>query len=125
MRDWSSDVCSSDLPRPLAAGAPRWKVVLQDAADRFNHGFERMSEAYARLTQRLVLRPLRMMATYAALIAATMGLFWATPAGFVPQQDQGYFLAAIFLPPGSSRSDERRVGKACVMRGRDRWSRSH
>src|SRR3546814_11433930 len=45
-----------------------------------------------------------MMATYAALIAATMGLFWATPAGFVPQQDQGYFLAAIFLPPGSSLS---------------------
>ena len=93
---------------PLPANAPRWKRWLQTAADRFNHGFERMSEAYARLTHRLVLRPLRMMATYAALIAATVGLFWATPAGFVPQQDQGYFLTAIFLPPGSSleRTDE-------------------
>ncbi|HKT85782.1 MAG TPA: multidrug efflux RND transporter permease subunit [Novosphingobium sp.] len=92
----------------LPAGAPRWKRVLQDAGDRFNHAFERMSEAYSRLTRRLVLRPMRMMATYAALIAATMGLFWATPTGFVPQQDQGYFLAAIFLPPGSSlsRTDE-------------------
>lgn len=93
---------------PLPPTAPRWKRWLQTAADRFNHGFERMSEAYARLTHRLVLRPLRMMATYAALIAATVGLFWATPAGFVPQQDQGYFLTAIFLPPGSSleRTDE-------------------
>ncbi|MCJ2188193.1 efflux RND transporter permease subunit [Novosphingobium beihaiensis] len=88
----------------LPADAPRWKRGLQTAADRFNHGFERMSEAYARLTHKLVLRPLRMMATYCALILATLGLFWATPAGFVPQQDQGYFLAAIFLPPGSSLS---------------------
>ncbi|MCT2401523.1 efflux RND transporter permease subunit [Novosphingobium mangrovi (ex Huang et al. 2023)] len=88
--------------------APRWKRFLQNAGDRFNHGFERMSEAYAKLTLRLVKRPLRMMATYGGLIAATVGLFWATPTGFVPQQDQGYFLAAVFLPPGSSlsRTDE-------------------
>ncbi|GFM28918.1 efflux RND transporter permease subunit [Novosphingobium sp. PY1] len=93
---------------PLPADAPRWRRVLQSAADRFNHGFERMSAAYAGLTLRLVRKPLRMMATYGALIAATVGLFWATPTGFVPQQDQGYFMAAIFLPPGSSlsRTDE-------------------
>ncbi|HKR90844.1 multidrug efflux RND transporter permease subunit [Novosphingobium sp.] len=93
---------------PVPAHAPRWKHMLQDAGDRFNRAFERMSESYARLTRRLVLRPMRMMAAYGALIAATLGLFWATPAGFVPQQDQGYFLAAIFLPPGSSlsRTDE-------------------
>ncbi|CCA90206.1 efflux RND transporter permease subunit [Novosphingobium sp. PP1Y] len=93
---------------PLPADAPRWRRVLQSAADGFNHGFERMSAAYAGLTLRLVRKPLRMMATYGALIAATVGLFWATPTGFVPQQDQGYFMAAIFLPPGSSlsRTDE-------------------
>ncbi|MAL27084.1 MAG: hydrophobe/amphiphile efflux-1 family RND transporter [Croceicoccus sp.] len=92
----------------VADDAPRWRRVLQGAGDRFNHGFERMSEAYARLTLRLVKRPARMMAGYAALIVATGGLFWATPAGFIPQQDQGYFLAAIFLLPGSSlsRTDE-------------------
>ncbi|AIT82221.1 efflux RND transporter permease subunit [Novosphingobium pentaromativorans] len=93
---------------PLPADAPRWRRLLQSAADRFNHGFERMSAAYAGLTLRLVRKPLRMMVTYGALIAATVGLFWATPTGFVPQQDQGYFMAAIFLPPGSSlsRTDE-------------------
>ncbi len=88
--------------------APRWKQWVQTAGDKFNHGFERMSERYAGLTHRLVQAPLRMMATYAALILATLGLFWTTPAGFVPQQDQGYFMAAAFLPPGSSlaRTDE-------------------
>ncbi|WP_260928409.1 efflux RND transporter permease subunit [Novosphingobium sp. 9] len=92
----------------LPAGAPRWKQVVQKGADRFNHGFERLSARYSHLTFALVTRPLRMMATYAALIIATIGLFWATPTGFIPQQDQGYFLAAIFLPPGSSlnRTDE-------------------
>jgi hydrophobe/amphiphile efflux-1 (HAE1) family protein len=82
--------------------APRWRRVMQGAADRFNNGFERMSDGYARLTGRLVVLPARMMAVYGALIAATVGLFWATPTGFVPQQDQGYFLAAVFLPSGAS-----------------------
>ncbi|KPH59833.1 multidrug efflux RND transporter permease subunit [Novosphingobium sp. ST904] len=92
----------------LPEGAPRWKRTLQGAADRFNRGFDRMSDGYARLTLTLVKRPVKMMAGYAALIAATVGMFWATPAGFIPNQDQGYFLAAIFLPPGSSltRTDE-------------------
>ncbi|WP_395327836.1 multidrug efflux RND transporter permease subunit [Novosphingobium sp. BL-8H] len=92
----------------LPANAPRWKQVLQGAADKFNHGFDRMSDRYAQLTLKLVKAPVKMMATYAALIAATVGMFWATPTGFIPQQDQGYFLAAIFLPPGSSlsRTDE-------------------
>lgn len=88
--------------------APRWRRALQSGADTFNHGFDRMSASYARLTLRLVKAPTRMMATYAALIAGTVGLFWATPTGFIPQQDQGYFLAAAFLPSGSSleRTDE-------------------
>jgi hydrophobe/amphiphile efflux-1 (HAE1) family protein len=92
----------------VGPAAPRWRRVLQSGADTFNHGFDRMSASYARLTLRLVKAPTRMMATYAALIAGTVGLFWATPTGFIPQQDQGYFLAAAFLPSGSSleRTDE-------------------
>ena len=87
---------------PLPDNAPAWRRALDAAADRFNRGFERMSDAYARLTYVLVKRPARMLLSYAALLLATIGLFWSTPAGFIPQQDQGYFLAAIFLPPGSS-----------------------
>src|SRR3546814_4076055 len=70
--------------------------------------FERMSDGYARLTDRLVRAPKKMMVTYAGLIAATAGLFWATPTGFIPAQDQGYFLVVAKLPSGASveRTDE-------------------
>jgi hydrophobe/amphiphile efflux-1 (HAE1) family protein len=43
-----------------------------------------------------------MMAVYAGLIAATLGLIAWTPTGFIPAQDQGYFLTVIQLPPGAS-----------------------
>ena len=91
-------------------GEPKGPIsrVLRRGADLFNHGFDRMSEGYSRLTRALVTRPKRMMVTYAGLIAATIGLFWVTPVGFIPAQDQGYFLTVIQLPPGSSleRTDE-------------------
>jgi hydrophobe/amphiphile efflux-1 (HAE1) family protein len=78
------------------------------AGDWFNRGFERLSLGYGALTARLIAAPRRMMAAYGVLIAATLGLFWATPSGFIPAQDQGYFLTAIQLPPGASleRTDE-------------------
>ncbi|MGN6123322.1 MAG: efflux RND transporter permease subunit, partial [Sphingomonas oligoaromativorans] len=71
-------------------------------ADKFNRGFDRLGNGYARLTHFLVQRPKKMLAVYAALIAATLGLFWITPGGFIPAQDQGYFLAIVQLPSGSS-----------------------
>lgn len=84
------------------AHLPRWRRMLQTGADRFNAGFDRMSEAYARLTRRLLGMPKRMMAAYGVLIAATAGLFLITPSGFIPAQDQGYFLAIVQLPSGAS-----------------------
>jgi hydrophobe/amphiphile efflux-1 (HAE1) family protein len=85
-----------------------WRRHAQNAADRFNNGFERLSERYGALTRRLVLMPRRMMAIYGVLIALTVGIFWHTPSGFVPLQDQGYFAVLAQLPPGSSlkRTDE-------------------
>ena len=88
-----------------AEDAPSGNVVmrrLRAAGDCFNRGFEATSARYSRLTYALVTRPKPVMAAYAGLIAATAGLLWATPTGFIPQQDQGYFLTVIQLPPGSS-----------------------
>ncbi len=82
--------------------ANRFARIVRTAGDRFNRGFERLSAGYAALTRRLVAQPKKMMAIYAGLIAATLGLFWVTPSGFIPQQDQGYFLTVVQLPPGSS-----------------------
>ena len=81
---------------------PLWRQKLGAAVDGFNNGFDRMSEGYARLTRWLVARPKKMLLSYAGLIAATAALFWVTPAGFIPSQDQGYFLAVVQLPSGAS-----------------------
>jgi len=83
-------------------GGNRAVRFVHAAGDRFNTAFERLSVRYAALTARLVRRPKRMMAVYAGLIAATVALFWATPTGFIPAQDQGYFLTIVQLPAGAS-----------------------
>ena len=76
--------------------------ALHRAGDRFNDAFGRLSEWYAGFTRRITHRPKRALTIYGGLVALTLAVFWATPAGFVPAQDQGYALAAIQLPPGSS-----------------------
>jgi len=76
--------------------------ALHRAGDRFNDAFGRLSEWYAGFTRRITHAPKRALTIYGGLVALTMAIFWATPAGFVPAQDQGYALAAIQLPPGSS-----------------------
>ena len=75
---------------------------LHRAGDRFNERFEKLSDWYGRFTRRVAGAPKRALTVYAGLVAVTVSLFWATPAGFIPAQDQGYALAAIQLPPGSS-----------------------
>jgi len=76
--------------------------ALHRAGDRFNDAFGRLSEWYAGFTRRITHKPKRALTIYGGLVALTLAVFWATPAGFVPAQDQGYALAAIQLPPGSS-----------------------
>ena len=99
-----SPALSAILLRPHEAEGEGNRVtrVLRAAGDRFNRAFERLSEHYANLTARLVRRPKRMMTVYAGLIAATAAVFWATPTGFIPAQDQGYFLTVVQLPAGAS-----------------------
>lgn len=80
----------------------RFMRTLRRAGDGFNRGFDAMSERYSRMTHALVIRPKRVMIAYAGLIAATVAMLWTTPTGFIPQQDQGYFLTVIQLPSGSS-----------------------
>lgn len=99
-----SPALSAVLLRPHVRqdGKSRIGQFVERAGDKFNQAFDRFSDSYARLTARLVAMPRRMMLAYTALIAATgFALVW-TPTGFVPQQDQGYFLTVIQLPPGSA-----------------------
>ncbi|MFL6754863.1 MAG: efflux RND transporter permease subunit [Sphingomicrobium sp.] len=99
-----SPALAAILLKPHSEDKPGGRVaeLLRAGGARFNHAFDLFSRAYSRLTHRLVLMPKRMMVAYAVLIAGTVGLFAITPTGFIPAQDQGYFLTVIQLPPGSS-----------------------
>jgi multidrug efflux pump subunit AcrB len=44
------------------------------------------------------------MLSYCGLILATVALFWVTPTGFIPAQDQSYLITVVQLPPGASLS---------------------
>ncbi|HEY0270401.1 MAG TPA: efflux RND transporter permease subunit, partial [Sphingomonas sp.] len=92
---------------PVVSGN-RLRRLGSGFATRFNRGFDALGDGYARLTGWLVRRPKSMFAAYAGLLGLTGLLFWITPGGFIPHQDQGYFLAVAQLPPGSSlsRTDE-------------------
>ena len=47
-----------------------------------------------------------------SLVVLMSGLFRAVPGGFVPEEDQGYFLINIQLPDASSLRANRRRGHA-------------
>jgi hydrophobe/amphiphile efflux-1 (HAE1) family protein len=81
----------SRLTRPI-----RW------AADRFNRGFDWLSDRYGRLTARLVRTTGIMLAVYAGLLALTGWQLASTPTGFIPEQDQGILIGVVQLPPGAS-----------------------
>jgi hydrophobe/amphiphile efflux-1 (HAE1) family protein len=103
-------------PHQPAPDGAYWRQLVERAGGAFNRAFERFSEAYARWTARAVAMPRRMMAAYAGLIALTGAALWVTPAGFIPQQDQGYFLTVIQLPPGSATSRTDAVMKKVAER---------
>src|SRR5215217_8126339 len=88
--------------------------VVHRLGDRFNDGFARVSDWYSNFTRRILDAPKRALAIYTGLVALTVGIFVYTPAGFIPAQDQGYALAAIQLPPGSSISRTDAVLKKAV-----------
>ncbi|WP_374383183.1 efflux RND transporter permease subunit [Dongia sp.] len=68
----------------------------------FNFVFDRLSGGYGGLTRRLVRLAALMLVVYVGLIALTGWQFNRAPTGFIPQQDQGYLITVLQLPPGSS-----------------------
>ncbi|MBI1776098.1 MAG: multidrug efflux RND transporter permease subunit [Proteobacteria bacterium] len=68
----------------------------------FNRGFAFLSGAYGGLTRRLLRLSALALAVYAGLIGLTIWQFGRAPTGFIPQQDQGYLITVLQLPPGSS-----------------------
>ncbi|MFO1057340.1 MAG: multidrug efflux RND transporter permease subunit [Dongiaceae bacterium] len=81
---------------------------------RFDHGFEALSRGYGRLTRRLVRALAVVVAVYVALIGVSGLQFARTPTGFIPEQDQGYLITVVQLPPGASLARTEAVVKRAI-----------
>ncbi len=69
----------------------------------FNRSFAATVRAYLAGTRRMLGKPGRWLLVYAAVILATGWLFTRLPGSFLPEEDQGYFLSIVQLPPGATR----------------------
>jgi hydrophobe/amphiphile efflux-1 (HAE1) family protein len=81
---------------------PRWMRPVKVGAEKFNAGFEWLSDRYGRVTGRVIRMGVIMMLLYAVLLALTGWRLTATPTGFIPEQDQGFLIGVVQLPPGAS-----------------------
>jgi hydrophobe/amphiphile efflux-1 (HAE1) family protein len=99
-----SPALSAVLLKPHDAHAePRGiSRILRRAFGRFNTGFEWMSSRYAKMTGRFVRATAIIVTVYVGLISLTGFQFTRMPTGFIPDQDIGYLVTVIQLPPGSS-----------------------
>jgi HAE1 family hydrophobic/amphiphilic exporter-1 len=70
--------------------------------DWFNRNFEIATGKFMVLTAFFTHRLVRAGALLVVLIIALILLFRAVPAGFVPEEDQGYLMAAMQLPDAAS-----------------------
>ncbi len=68
----------------------------------FNRFFNRASDGYGRGVTGVISRKSSVMVVYALLLAATVGVGYLVPGGFVPGQDKQYLVAFAQLPNGAS-----------------------
>jgi hydrophobe/amphiphile efflux-1 (HAE1) family protein len=89
-------------PHKEGAQAPRGFRWFRWATGKFDRGFDRMSHGYGRLTGKLIHRSTIMLVVYGGLLGLTAWRLSATPTGFIPDQDQGFLIGVVQLPPGAS-----------------------
>ena len=68
----------------------------------FNKGFEKLSSGYAASVKVMAGKLYLVFAVFAGLCLLTVFFFRAIPAGFVPEEDQGYLYALVELPDAAT-----------------------
>ena len=100
-----SPALSAMILKPKGAGK---RSPLQRFYDWFNKMFEKFTGGYLSLTGILVRKVFRGVAFIGIVVVALVFLLKSVPTGFVPEEDNGYFLMNVQLPDASSlqRTDE-------------------
>ena len=88
--------------------------LLAAGFSRFNRGFGWLSDGYGQLTRRRLRGLAMVVVAYVGLIVAAGFEFARTPTGFIPEQDQGYLITVVQLPPGATLARTEKVVKQAV-----------
>jgi len=94
-----SPALSAMLLRPPSEKKDNW---LSPFYKRFNNTFERTTNSYMKIAGLFSRKLIVSVAALAVVIFLMGGLFGMVPGGFVPEEDQGYFLVNVQLPDAAS-----------------------
>ncbi len=75
----------------------------------FNKVYDKVSSTYVGHVGSAVRHAPRWMLAFGLLVVLCGFLFWRMPGSFLPQEDQGYALALVQLPPGATLKRTERV----------------
>ncbi|MES2488668.1 MAG: multidrug efflux RND transporter permease subunit, partial [Pseudomonadota bacterium] len=88
------------LLKPTAES--RWGGPLGAFFGGFNRLFSRFTASYTRTVRSTIRRSSLSVLVFVIIAGAAVYLMAHRPGGFVPDEDQGYLITAISLPPGAS-----------------------
>ena len=91
-------LCATFLKQHAAPGEKKENAFIRG----FNRVYDKVSHTYVGHIGSAVKHAPRWMLVFAALTVACGVLFARLPGSFVPEEDQGYALAIVQLPPGAS-----------------------
>jgi multidrug efflux pump len=70
----------------------------------FNRSFKRSAKGYESTVARILPRAGRYLVIYAAILGAVGLMYTRLPTSFLPNEDQGYLIVNVQLPPGAAQS---------------------
>ena len=79
-----------------------WRGWPQRFFNGFNSRFGRATDRYVGSVGGMLKRPVRWLAVFAVVCVVTFLLFTRLPGGFLPDEDQGYFVVNYDTPVGST-----------------------
>ncbi|WIT12631.1 efflux RND transporter permease subunit [Paucibacter sediminis] len=89
------------LLKPVQAGHAHAKTGF---FGWFNRGFARTAKGYEGWVAKLLKKSGRMLIVYGVVVAAVGLLYTRMPTSFLPNEDQGYLIVNVQLPPGATAS---------------------
>jgi len=79
--------------------------------EKFDDGVNAFTRGYRALLHHVLKHKLAMTVLFFAGLGATYFVFTRVPTGFVPDEDQGYFIIVVQAPSGASLEYTRAIGK--------------